>query len=115
MNKEQILSFTSAFPPVQKLTEKLIDFDYQKYYHQYMNWIVNVCAWVAAIATVIYDKWMQYDMTERVQLFALIVKEKIETLTVWIQSELIPELKLLWNDFQFVYNSVRKETNTISC
>jgi hypothetical protein len=67
----QILSFTEAFPPAHKMTETLMQIDYKKLYNSYMDAVVNLCAFIAALVTIAYDMWNKYDMTERVQLWVL--------------------------------------------
>jgi hypothetical protein len=94
----QFLSFTEAFPPAHKMTETLMTIDYKKLYNQFMNAITNLCAIVAAIATVIYDKWNQYNMTERVQLWAL-------TAYTWTREIAVPYVK---NAAIATYNTGRK-------
>jgi hypothetical protein len=69
MNSTAILSFTEAFPPAHKLTETLMDIDYKKHLNTYM--VLNVCAFIAVIATLIAEKWQQHDVTERLQIAAL--------------------------------------------
>ncbi len=103
----QILNFTAAFPPAHKMTETLMAIDYKKHLNSFMDAITNLCAIVAAIATVIYDKWNQYNMTERVQLWAL-------TAYTWTREIAVPAVK---NAAITVYNTgkqVREVYNLIS-
>ena len=71
MNTAQIVSFTEAFPPAHKLTETLVNIDYKKHLNSYMDAVMNVCAFIAVIATLIADKWQENDVTERLQIAAL--------------------------------------------
>ncbi len=103
----QILSFTEAFPPAHKLTETVMTIDYKKHYNSFMDGVVNLCAFVAAIATVIYDTWMRYNTTERVQLWSL-------TAYTWTREIAVPAVK---NAATSVYNTgkqVREVYNLIS-
>jgi hypothetical protein len=86
MNSAQIVSFTEAFPPAHKLTETLVNIDYKKHLNTYMDAIMNLCAFIAVIATLIADKWQQHDMTERVQIFALNVY-------TWTRNVAVPAVK----------------------
>ena len=73
--KDQILEFTEAFPPAHKLTETLLNIHYRKHYNSLIDNVENAIVIIAAIATVIYQKWNENDMTERCQIVALQVKE----------------------------------------
>lgn len=67
----QVLSFVQPFPPLHKLTETLMNIDYKKHFHSFMDAVEFLCAFVAAIVTVLYGKWNAHNMNERVQLWAL--------------------------------------------
>jgi hypothetical protein len=86
ITQSQVLSFTEAFPPAHKMTETLMNINYKKHLNSYMDAITNLCAFVAAIATVLYDKWNQYNMTERVQLWSL-------TAYTWTREVAVPAVK----------------------
>lgn len=98
MNSAQILTFTEAFPPAHKLTETLVNVDYKKHYNSFMDSVEFACAFIAAIATVLYDKWHQYDMTERVQLATL-------TAYTWTRNVAVPAVK---NAATVTYNTGAK-------
>lgn len=97
--KDQILSFTESFPPVHKATEVLMNIDYKKRFHQFMNAVVIVCAFVAAIATVLYDKWMQNNMNERIQLVAMNVY-------TWAKEVALPKMKKLYQAVVMMYKEI---------
>lgn len=84
--KTQILSLTEAFPPAHKLTETLMNIEYKKHLNSFLDAVEFFCAFVAAIATVLYDKWMQHNMTERVQLWSLNVY-------TWTKETAVPNVK----------------------
>jgi hypothetical protein len=73
--KTQILEFTEAFPPAHKLTEIVLNVDYHKHYNSFIDGVENVIVIIAAIVTVLYQKWNDHCMTERLQLVTLRVKE----------------------------------------
>ena len=98
MNSAQILTFTEAFPPAHKLTETLVNIDYKKHYNSFMDSVEFVCAFIAAIATVLYDKWHQYDMTERTQIVAL-------NAYTWTRNVAVPAVK---NAATVTYNAGQK-------
>lgn len=103
----QILSFTEAFPPAHKMTETLMNLDYKKHYNSFIDAVTNLCAFIAAIVTVLYDMWNKYDMTERVQLWTL-------TAYTWTREVAVPNMK---NAAVTVYNTgkqVREIYNVIS-
>ena len=82
----QILSLTEAFPPAHKATETLMNIDYKKHFNSFMDAVEITLAFVAAIATVIYDKWNAHNMNERVQLWSL------NTYT-WVRNVAVPNVK----------------------
>lgn len=81
-----ILSLTEAFPPAYKLTETLMNIDYKKHFNSFMDAVEITLAFVAAIVTVMYDKWNAYDMNERVQLWSL-------TAYTWTREVAVPNVK----------------------
>ena len=82
----QVLSFTESFPPLHKVTETVINIDYKKHFHSFMDAVEFLCAFVAAIVTVLYDKWNAYNMNERVQLWSL-------TAYTWTREVAVPNVK----------------------
>ena len=104
MIQSQVLDFTSAFPPAYKLTEKLMQIDYRKNYHNFVNTVVMICAFVAAISTVLYAKWNKYDCSERVQLFVLNTFENLKTFYAWMQNVFIPAVRAFYDDVRSLYN-----------
>ena len=73
--KDQILEFTEAFPPAHKLTEFVLNIHYRKHYNSLIDGVENAMVIIAAVATVLYQRWNENDMTERCQIAALLVKE----------------------------------------
>jgi hypothetical protein len=73
--KDQILEFTAAFPPAHKLTEIVLNIDYRKHYNSLIDGVENAIVIIAAVATVLYQRWNENAMTERCQIAALLVKE----------------------------------------
>jgi len=78
MTKTQVLEFTSAFPPAEKLTEVILDIDYAKQVEVIRQFVITVAAFVAAFVTVVRDRWVQHDMTERVQITLLEVQARAQ-------------------------------------
>ncbi len=76
------MELTKSFPPADDLIETLQGIDYKKHLNNFMDFVVTVCVIVAAVATVIRDKWQHYDCTERLQLAALQVKDFTMNVTV---------------------------------
>jgi len=115
MNKQQILDFTSAFPPAQKLTETLMEVDYKKHYNTFMDFVVVFCAAIAAVFTVLRDKWVEYDCTERVQLAAETVKVQSVRFYNWnkdvsipyVKNTAIPFVKDTVNEIRSYYNVMK--------
>lgn len=95
------------FSPADALVETLMEIDYKKHFNTFMDGVEVFCLFVAAIATVIAQKWQQHNMTERTQLFVLQVIEHAKTFWAWINTVFVPGCKELYNDFRSVYNFVR--------
>jgi hypothetical protein len=98
MNSTAILSFTEAFPPAHKLTETLMGIDYKKHLNTYMDAVLNVCAFIAVIATLISEKWQQHNVTERLQIVAL-------NAYTWTRNVAVPFVK---NAAVAMYNAGQK-------
>lgn len=75
MNQDQILSFTEGFPPAHKLTEIVLNVNYKKHFHQFMDAVENTLIFLAAVYTVLRQKWIDHNMTERCQLAVLNVQD----------------------------------------
>lgn len=51
-----IMELTKSFPPADALIETLQAIDYKKHLNDYMDFVATVCAFVAAISTVLWEK-----------------------------------------------------------
>ena len=101
------MQLIKSFPPADDLFVQLQQVDYQKLYHDFMDVVVVFCAFVAAVATVIRDKWQQYDCTERLQLFAIRVIAGAKTFYAWTMTVFVPECKEFYADCRAAYNFLR--------
>ena len=101
------MELTKSFPPADDLFAYLAEVDYKKHFHTFMDAVVIVCAFVAAVATVIRDKWVKYDCTERLQLFVLNVIEGAKTFYTWVMTVFVPFVKSFYDDCRSIYNFVR--------
>ena len=101
------MNLTKSFPPADALIEVLQEVDYQKHLNNFMDVVVTVCAFVAAIATVIAQKWQQYNCTERLQLFVLRCIELSKTFYAWVTTVFVPFVKSFYDDCRSVYNFLR--------
>ena len=101
------MELTKSFPPADALVETLMEIDYKKHFNTFIDGVEVFCLFVAAIATVIAQKWQQHNMTERTRLFVLQVIEHAKTFWAWINTVFVPGCKELYNDFRSVYNFVR--------
>ena len=101
------MELTKSFPPADAFVEMITEIDYKKHYNTFMDGVENLCVIVAAIATVIAQKWQEHNMTERTQLFVLRVIEGAKTFWAWINTVFVPEFKALIEDCRAVYNYVR--------
>jgi len=50
------MELTKSFPPADALIETLQAIDYKKHLNDYMDFVATVCAFVAAISTVLWEK-----------------------------------------------------------
>jgi hypothetical protein len=50
------MQLTKSFPPADDLFVKLQEIEYQKYFNKYMDFVETFCAFVAAIATILWEK-----------------------------------------------------------
>ena len=107
MNKQQVLDFTSAFPPAQKLAETLMEIDYRKHYNQFMDFVVILCAFSAAVYTVLRDKWIENDVTERLQLAFETVKDQSVRFYHWNKEVSVPFVVDTANEIRSFYNVIR--------
>jgi hypothetical protein len=51
------MQMTKAFPPADDLIVKLQDIDYSKHLNNYMDKVETIVVWIAAIATILWDKF----------------------------------------------------------
>lgn len=63
--------FAQSFPPANALMDTMGAIDYKKHFHTFMDAVEIACAFIAVIATLIAEKWVENDMTERTQIAAL--------------------------------------------
>jgi len=108
MTKVQVLDVTSAFPPVEGLCKFLMEIDYRKHYNQFMDFIVTVCAVVAAVYVVLSEKWEEHNMTERLQIVALNVKEYSIKGYQWTKNVGLPNVIDFINEVRSGVNVVRQ-------
>lgn len=101
------MELTKSFPPADALFETLMEIDYKKHLNSFMDAVVIACAFVAAIATVIAQKWQQYDCTERLQLFVMNVITGAKTFYAWVMNVFVPFVKSFYDDCRSVYNFLR--------
>lgn len=101
------MELTKSFPPADAFVEMMTEIDYKKHFNTFMDGVENLCLIVAAIATVIAQKWQEHDMTERTQLFVLHVIDGIKTFYAWVKNVFVPEFKAFIEDCRAVYNYVR--------
>ena len=50
------MQLTKSFPPADDLVMQLQKVDYRKLLNDYMDFVVTVCAFVAAISTILWEK-----------------------------------------------------------
>lgn len=97
------MQLTKSFPPADDLISELMKIDYQKHFHTFMDAVETACIFVAALYTVLRNKWVEHDCTERLQLFVMNVINKGKSFRVWCNEVLIPESQSLYQDLRKVY------------
>lgn len=107
------MELTNSFPPADKLIQGMKEFDYRKNAQNVANFTITVFAWIAAIATVLYQKWNEYDCNERVQLALIQIWDALKVLWQWIKivwawfiDDALPAIKSFYGDCVSFYNSV---------
>lgn len=82
-----------SFATTINFFDDVMEYDYKKSYENVVSYAVTAAAFVAAIATVIYRKWMEYDCNERLQLFAIDFYVGMKTTFLWVKNVAIPFVK----------------------
>ena len=59
----KIMQLTKAFPPADDLIMKLQEIDYNKHFHKYMDIVETFVLWIAAIATIVCEKFQTVKIT----------------------------------------------------
>ena len=101
------MELTKSFPPADAFVEMMTEIDYKKHYNTFMDGVEIFCAFVAAVAIIVAEKWQKHNMTERTQLFVLQVIEGVKTFWAWVNNVFVPEFKAFIEDCRAVYNYVR--------
>jgi len=101
------MELTKSFPPADAFLEMITEIDYKKHYNTFMDGVENLCLIIAAIATVIAQKWQEHNMTERTQLFVLRVIDGAKTFYAWVKNVFVPQCQEFYNDIRSFYNYVR--------
>ena len=83
-----------------------MEIDYKKHFNTFMDGVEIFCAFVAAVAIILAEKWQEHNMTERTQLFVLRVIEGAKTFWAWINTVFVPECKAFYEDCQVAYKNV---------
>ena len=100
------MELTKSFPPADAFVEMMLEVDYKKHFNNFMDGVENLCIIIAAIATVVAQKWQEHNMTERTQLFVLNVIAGAKTFYAWVKNVFVPECKEFYADCQVAYNNV---------
>ena len=100
------MELTKSFPPADAFVEMMMGIDYKKHLNTFMDGVEIFCAFVAAVAIILAEKWQEHNMTERTQLFVLQVIEGAKTFYAWVKNVFVPEFKALIEDCQVAYNNV---------
>ena len=102
-----VMELTKSFPPADAFVEMMMEIDYKKHYNTFMDGVEIFCAFVAAVAIIVAEKWQEHNMTERTQLFVLRVIEGAKTFYAWVMNVFVPEFKALIKDIRALYTYVR--------
>jgi len=100
--RKTVMQLTKSFPPADAFVEMMMGIDYKKHLNTFMNGVEIFCAFVAAVAIILAEKWQEHNMTERTQLFVLRVIEGAKTFYAWINTVFVPECKAIGQDIRKV-------------
>jgi hypothetical protein len=84
---------TKAFPPVNAIMEAARKVDYKGLYDKAIEFTIVALAFVAALATVCYQKWNDNNCSERIVAFASVAMKAVSDGIDWVRSVVIPEIK----------------------
>ena len=101
-----IMQLTKSFPPADAFVEMMMGIDYKKHLNTFMDGVEIFCAFVAAVAIILAEKWQEHNMTERTQLFVLRVIEGAKTFYAWVKNVFVPECQAFYEDCQVAYKNV---------
>jgi hypothetical protein len=59
----KIMQMTKAFPPADDLIAKLQEIDYPKQLNSFMDKVDTIVVWIAAIATILWEKFQTLKIT----------------------------------------------------
>jgi hypothetical protein len=62
-NTHKTMELTKAFPPADDLIVKLQEIDYRKQLNSFMDKVDTIVVWIAAIATVLWEKFQTVKIT----------------------------------------------------
>ena len=96
------MELTKSFPPADAFVEMMTEIDYKKNLNTFMDGVQIFCAFVAAVAIIVAEKWQEHNMTERTQLFVLRVIDGAKTFWAWINTVFVPECKAFYKDVRKV-------------
>ena len=99
-----------SFPPADDLFRFLKAQDWNAHYNSFMETVVTVCAFMAAIYTVARDKWIQYDCTQRcingwnlVIQAATIIVNYIQVAYTFTRETIIPSVIEAYQSARVIY------------
>lgn len=101
------MELTKSFPPADDLISYLLEIDYHKHFHTFLNAVKTSCIFIAALYTVLRNKWVENDCTERLQVLILNVIAAGKSFRIWCENVLIPESQSLYQDLRKVYVYLR--------
>lgn len=94
--QEQVLDFTSAFPPAHKLTETLMKIDYRKLWSQIVTTVIVIFTLIQ-VAYLLTEYWYKNGG-----------KEKLQNIWIWVKDVAIPFLNTLRHN---IYTAGMKTRN----
>jgi hypothetical protein len=79
-----------SFPPATALIAFFAGIDYKKHYNSFMDTVVMICAIVAAVYTVVSEKWVENRMTTRCKIAFRAVKKYAKVSYIWMRNVAVP-------------------------
>jgi hypothetical protein len=98
---------TLGFPPIDDAIHQLSKIEYKKHLQTFVNVLVTISAFVAAVYTVLAAKYQEHDGNQKLQQLWQNLILGIKISYEWIRDTLLPECKALYHELQAIRVTLR--------